>query len=369
MAIPVRLLLVEDSDDDELLLIRAIKNGGIDPNYKRVSSEAELKSQLSENSWDIVISDFNLVGFDGLEALKIVKEKSTELPFILVSGTVGEEVAVKAMKAGAQDYIMKNNTVRLTPAISRELLESDRRKENRRKLAEKEDEIRQVQKLELIGQVAGGLAHDFNNILGIIGLYTEKISMANTGDENIQKCVKGISDAHLRGATLIRQLLTISRKGPTDFRKFDLNAIVRNLREILTVGLGRSNELVIRLSSEPAYINGDPNQIEQILMNLILNARDAMTGGGQVVVQTEIDRCSPPNIVLTVVDSGTGMDQATLRRAFEPFFTTKEPGKGSGMGLATVFAITKVHHGEISVTSELNRGTRFSISIPLAQGR
>jgi two-component system cell cycle sensor histidine kinase/response regulator CckA len=268
------------------------------------------------------------------------------------------------MRTGAQDYIMKDSTARLAPAVARELAESENRRQSRLALAAKEQELRHAQKLEAIGQLAGGLAHDFNNILGIIGLYAEKVR-SQTNDDEVQKSLTGIFNAHQRGTKLIRQLLTIGKKQAFEAKIFDLSGAVQKIIEIMTVGLGREHELVLKIASEPLQILGDSVQIEQVLMNFIINSRDAMTEPGQVTIQTSLQSISgEKKVLLSFSDTGCGMSEATLKRTFEPFFTTKEVGKGSGMGLATVMAIIKQHDGEISVSSELNRGTQFNILFP-----
>jgi len=364
MANKIRILLIEDSEVDELLLMREIRRGGFEPIYVRVMTEADLLIEIEKGPWDMVISDYNLAGFNGLEVLKIVKERLPDVPFILVSGTVGEDVAVQAMKSGAQNYIMKDNMVRLGSAISRELSDIAARRESLRLLAVKEEELRQAQKMEAIGQIAGGLAHDFNNILGIIGLYAESIE-ASPNTDHVKDSVSGIMDAHRRGAKLVQQLLTVSRKDAIEVKVFELNMVVKNLLEIMGVALGREHEIVLKLTSESTAIMCDQNQIEQVLMNLVINARDAITDSGEVIIRTQVENQGErSHVVMMVSDNGCGMDEQTLKRSFEPFFTTKEVGKGTGLGLATVHAIVKQHGGEIDVISKVGEGTTFKIRLP-----
>ncbi len=360
----IRILLIEASPDDEILLLREIRRGGFNISHKRVSSELELHREL-KNEWDIIISDFNINGLSGLEALRIARELKPEVPFILVSGTAGEDIAVTAMKAGARDYILKGNTARLASTLEKELFDAEKRIKNRKILVEKETDLRHDQKMEVIGQIAGGLAHDFNNILGIIGLYAENISTLPDQNDGVRSSISGILSAQARGAKLVQQLLTISRKSAFEMQPFDLNLTICGLLDIMKVALGRQHELTLDLCNEACFINGDQNQIEQVMMNLVINARDAMTKEGNLTIYTRIDESTKPmQVILTVSDTGCGMDESTLAKVFEPFFTTKAEGGGTGIGLATVFAIIKQHNAEIVATSKVDRGTQFSITFP-----
>lgn len=355
----IRLLIVEDFEDDALLLIEELRRGGYDPTFVRVETESEYQKELLKNGWDIIISDFNLPRFNGLRALEILKNHHLEVPFILVSGTVGEDVAVQAMKAGAQDYIMKTNYVRLAPAIAREISDNERRKKDKEALKQKGEELIQAQKMEAIGQLAGGLAHDFNNILGVIGLLAETIDRSPHDEKNVKVTAGKISQAQEKANQIVRQLLMVGRKVDSRPIILDLNQAIRNLEFMLQLALGKQHELRLNLDPHPLHVMFDPGQLEQVLLNLAVNARDALEDDGILTIQTLMKDSG--QVHLKVSDNGCGMDEKVRLRIFEPFFTTKPIGEGTGLGLSTTFGIVHHHNGKIYVESEKGKGTTFHI--------
>ncbi|HEY3617352.1 MAG TPA: PAS domain S-box protein [Candidatus Sulfotelmatobacter sp.] len=239
-----------------------------------------------------------------------------------------------------------------------------------------EDQLRQSQKMEAIGRLAGGVAHDFNNLLGIISACSELLRH-RVADDNLEY-LDHIREASKRGAALTRQLLAFSRRQPAQTQLLDLNERLQELSKLLRPLLGDDVEIVLLPRSESAIIEADPGQLDQIVMNLAVNARDAMPRGGKLVVETgefSVDEsfarehpemAAGRYVMLAVSDSGIGMDEATRSRAFEPFFTTKETSKGTGLGLATVYGIVKQSGGHILVYSEPGMGTTFKIYFPSA---
>ena len=234
--------------------------------------------------------------------------------------------------------------------------------------------LAQAQKMESIGRLAGGIAHDFNNLLTVInGNADLALAELQTGD-SLRELVEEILKAGERGAGLIRQLLTFSRKQVLQTRALDLNRVVEGMRGMLQRLVGEDVELRFHLSQRPPVVRADPHQFEQVILNLAINARDAMPEGGAILIETGFlpsGLSAPPAleagtecVVLTVSDSGTGMDEATCRRIFEPFFTTKESGKGTGLGLATVQGIVTQSGGRIDVESEPGLGTAFRVYLP-----
>ncbi|HTM08075.1 MAG TPA: MEDS domain-containing protein [Verrucomicrobiae bacterium] len=238
-----------------------------------------------------------------------------------------------------------------------------------------EEQLRQAQKMESMGTLAGGIAHDFNNILNIIQGYSSLIgSHASDGGE-IAEGVKVINEAIKRGAAVVQQLLTIARKADANLERTDLNALVSSLAELIKGTFPKNIEVNLQLAKDLPSILADPDQISQALLNLCVNARDAMPGGGRLMLKTAIaDRGAlklngnanvEQFVSIEIADGGGGMEESVRSRVFEPFFTTKESNKGTGLGLSVVYGIVKNHHGVIEVESTRGRGSTFRIALPV----
>lgn len=239
-----------------------------------------------------------------------------------------------------------------------------------------EDQFRQSQKMEAVGRLAGGIAHDFNNLLMVIGGYTEVILDGLHSDHPLHAKARAIQAASDRASMLTRQLLAFSRKQLLELKVVDLNTIVADMERLLRPLIGENIELITRLAPEAGHTRADSGQLEQVLMNLVVNAKDALPAGGRIVIETagvcveEGHRKEPffirsgDYVALSVSDNGQGMDKETQSRIFEPFFTTKEKGKGTGLGLSTVYGIVKQSGGYVMVQSEVGSGTTFRIYLP-----
>jgi two-component system cell cycle sensor histidine kinase/response regulator CckA len=250
------------------------------------------------------------------------------------------------------------------------------RRKIHRELRSSEERLRESQKLEAVGRLAGGVAHDFNNLLTAILGYSEILTSKFDSDSEAREAAIEIQRAGKRAAELTRQLLAFSRKQALRPEVLDLNTIVTNLESMLRRLIGEQIDFRVRLNSKIGAVNADTTQLEQVIVNLVVNARDAMDGGGVLEVttsETELDDADlsvlgegarGPYICLSVSDTGEGMDTATQAQIFEPFFTRKSNSGGTGLGLATVFGIVRQSGGTIRVKSEIRVGTRFEILLP-----
>jgi two-component system, cell cycle sensor histidine kinase and response regulator CckA len=260
------------------------------------------------------------------------------------------------------------------------MLDITRRKQAEEALRLSEEQFRQSQKMEAIGRMAGGIAHDFNNLLTAITGYSELTLNGQTLDDRVRGNLEEIRKAVGRAAGLTQQLLAFSRRQVLRPVVLDLNTLLSNVHKMLRRLIGEDIELVTMLGRDLWRVKADPGQLEQVIMNLVVNARDAMPNGGKLILSTEnkeLDeayaQAHPPTrpgsyVMLNIQDNGVGMDLETLKRIFEPFFTTKEQGRGTGLGLSTVYGIVKQSEGYIWVYSEPGRGTSFEIYLPRIEG-
>jgi two-component system, cell cycle sensor histidine kinase and response regulator CckA len=494
----IHLLIIEDMEDDAHLILRELRKGGFEPAFKIVDTKEDMAGALNAQAWDIIISDYSLPRFNGLEALRLAKNYDPDIPFILISGTIGEDIAVAAMKAGAHDYLMKDNLNRLIPAVKRELHDAQVRKAHRKSVSDLKDsknmlqsiidnaaaviylkdvqgkyilinkqyetlfhinnnqikgkndydifpeevadvlrnndcivvdsnsamefeeviphdgdphiyisvkfplcddsgvptcvcsictditerkkleaQFQQAQKMEAIGTLTGGIAHDFNNLLSVI------IGNAELLEEQIQRWhfkteyLNEIKSAGQRATNLVHQLLAFSRKQIIKPKPINFNIILKDLEMMLGRIIGEDILFKIYPATGLWPVNIDPGQVEQVIMNLAVNARDAMPSGGNLDIITknveleaghfhdhDVENVPGPYVMVTVSDTGIGMDAETRKRAFEPFYTTKEIGRGTGLGLSTVYGIIKQNSGYVWAYSEPGHGTSIKIYLP-----
>jgi two-component system, cell cycle sensor histidine kinase and response regulator CckA len=377
MGIPLSVLMIEDSDEDTELVIRELRRGGYDVSFHRVDTPEAMSATLEKQPWDVVICDFSLPNFCGAEALRLLRGRNLDVPFIYISGMIGEETAVAALKQGAHDYVMKGSLKRLLPAIQRELKEAEQRREK----AQLERQTQYQDRFEAIGRLAGGIAHDFNNLIGAILGWAELGEDETQNGSGLQVRFGQIRRQAQRAAGLTAQLLAFARRQVLQPVKLDVNKSISEMRSFLASGMEENIDFTIILDPHLDVIQGDASQFGQVTMNLCLNARDAMPNGGRLIIEThntEIDEefCRRNSdgrpgryVMLVISDTGIGIDAATVDRLFEPFFTTKDDGKGTGLGLATVYGIVKQHDGFLNVYSEVGKGTTFRVYFPSSTGR
>lgn len=372
MKSPLRILHLEDDPHDAALVQSLLEADGIVCSTARVQSRADFVAALERGEVELVISDFSLPMFDGLAALEITRAKRPDLPFILVSGTLGEELAIESLKSGATDYVLKSRLSRLVPAVRRAMQEVEQSAERERL----EAQFIEAQKMEVLGQLAGGVAHDFNNVLAVILGYSDVIMRTITPDDALHQHVEAIRHAAERAAALTRQLLVFSRKQVVQSVVLDLNEVVADMDKMLRQLIDESVELTIAPGRDIGRVKADSGYVGQVLMNLVINGRDAMPTGGKLIVETRnvtLDQSytrthtgvAPGEyVMLAVSDTGVGMSEEVKARLFEAFFTTKPKGRGTGLGLATCQTIVKQSGGHIGVYSELGRGTTFKVYLP-----
>ncbi|MGD0089372.1 MAG: response regulator [Planctomycetota bacterium] len=488
---PLRILHLEDSPNDAELIQARLAGDGVAFEAVTVATRAQYLGALEGGGFDIIFSDYSLPDFDGLSALKLAQEHCPNVPVIIVSGAIGEDLAAELLRDGARDYVLKDRLARLAPALQRVLREAEehaKREEAERKLwikdaaiassingiiladldgrityankaalamsgyteaevvgldlvplaqdrkrgeeaqtelrrvgcwvgemaARKKDggilhvnlsgnlvygadnkplclmfsfqditahrklerQLQQIEKLESIGKLAGGVAHDFNNILSVVLGYSQMALQKMTLDDPLRKKFEAVLRAGERGAALARQLLIFSCKQAVEPHVISLNAVVTDFDKMLRRLIGEDIKVTLALAPDAGCIRADAGQIEQVIMNLCVNARDAMPRGGELFIKTAnvtLDeayaRVHPgvglgPHVMLAVNDTGSGMSSDVVMHIFEPFFTTKEPGKGTGLGLSVVYGIVKQFGGSIAVYSELGHGTVFKVYFP-----
>jgi two-component system cell cycle sensor histidine kinase/response regulator CckA len=366
------ILHLEDDPNDAALVESMLQTEGFTCGTTRVQTRAEFVQRLERGDVDLILSDFSLPKFDGLSALQIAHNKWPEIPFILVSGTVGEEFAIESLKSGATDYVLKDRLARLVPAVRRALQEVD----DRAKRQQLEHQFVQSQKMEVLGQLAGGVAHDFNNILAVIMGYSDMMMETLAADDPLRKDVEQVRQAAERATALTRQLLVFSRKEILQPVVLDLNEVVKSIDKMLRQLIGENILLTVVLGKKIGNLRADAGYVGQVLMNLVVNARDAMPDGGNLTIETgqvtleENDAQTHTGItpgdyvMLSVSDTGTGMTDKVKARLFEAMFTTKPKGKGTGLGLTTCQTIVQQSGGHIVVYSELGKGTTFKVYFP-----
>jgi two-component system cell cycle sensor histidine kinase/response regulator CckA len=511
MSTALRLLILEDDPLDAELEVAMLEEAGYVCQWERVETRAEFLACLDASNCDIILADYNLPAFDGLTALQMFLDLDLDLPFILVSGTLGEETAIESLKAGATDYVLKDRLARLGPVVERALREKEERWQRRRVEEERAQLLVQVQeqaqrvqqimdtvpegvllldaggrvvlanpvaerdiavladaevgdtlthlgdrplaelltsppqglwhevrtdtqtfeiiarpmepslrptadgrlpngnglepenwvlvindvtqereverraqqqeRLAAVGQLAAGIAHDFNNLLTTIILYAQMGLRTPDLSPGSTRSFETILDESRKAAELVQQILDFSRHAMLKVQTLDLKSFTGEVIDILRRTIPENVHLTLTVGPQEYVVEADPTRIQQALLNLATNARDAMPEGGELRFELSCVEVGPDDeppvaaprvppgrwVCLTTSDTGTGMSEEAQAHLFEPFFTTKPVGKGTGLGLAQVYGIIRQHEGYIGVETEIGKGTTFHIYLPACE--
>jgi len=369
MGTPLKVLVVEDSEDDAILLMREVKRGGYDITFERVDTAEAMNSALDGQEWDIVLSDYSMPHFSMPAALSLVQGKNLDIPFVIVSGAIGEEAAVSAMRAGAHDYVIKGNMARLIPVIERELREAEMRRERRQMEEEKEQLEQQLQlagRLAAVGELAAGVAHELNNPLAAVQMYAQFLASKDGLDEAIKKDVDTIYREAQRATKITGNLLSFARRHRPEKSIISINDVIQQSIDLHAYRMNVNN-VQVTAELDPALPNtlADFNQMQQVFVNLITNADHAMTetnGKGKLVIRT---KQTGDMIRISFTDDGPGIKEENLDRIFDPFFTTKDVGKGTGLGLSICFGLVQGHNGRLYAKNNSRQGATFTVEIPI----
>lgn len=357
----LRILLIEDSPEDAELMCEQMLDAGLEASFERVESAQELREALERAAPDIVLSDLSMPGFSGNEALQIVRAALPEVPFIFVSGTMGEENAVAALHQGANDYIIKHQPARLPSAVARAVREA-RSAIDRQRV---EAELMRAQRLESLSLLAAGLSHDLRNILQPL-LIMPDLMKARTDDPQLHHLADIIAECGRRGHEMAESMLSFVRGSRNSSERICLVHLFEGVELLLRSNLPAKVTLHLEVADGLA-VDANYTELQQVLLNLALNAIQAMPDGGRLTLRaaSAADTHGEDWLRISVTDEGIGMDADTLSHLFNPFFTTK--ATGTGLGLISCKRIIEGAHGSIHVDSQPGVGTRFDLLLPMRE--
>jgi signal transduction histidine kinase len=359
----LNVLLVEDFESDAALIEIELRRGGFEPNCTRVQTAGEMNRALAGGTWDAIICDYTLPHFSGVQALDYLHRTGLDIPFIIVSGTISEDTAVAAMKAGAHDYVMKDNMARLVPAVRRELHEAAQR----RAFAEMQEQLRQAERLKSVGELMASIIHDLSNPLQTILGLAEALKNGQLPDEKRAKHADTIEREVELIVGMRRDILEFTRgKLQISHDVIDIASLVREFVETYSpvcaaCGVTLSWSISPRAGCAPV-IDGDSVKLRRVLQNLLTNARDAMPSGGRVTLGVS---CDDSSVAIEVTDNGAGIPQEIRDSLFTPF-VSQGKSEGTGLGLAIVKQIVESHGGTVSFVTEECVGTTFKLTFPRA---
>jgi two-component system, cell cycle sensor histidine kinase and response regulator CckA len=368
----LNILHIEDSAEDSELITRLLINNGFKCQVTRIDTRPQVFDALEKNSFDLILADCQLPDFSGLRALEIAHALKPEIPFVFVSGTIGEETAIESLRNGATDYVLKDRLSRLVPAVRRALAEA----EERTMCRQLQQRLREAGRLEAISTLSNGIAHDFNNILTIILGHASLLTLEHEKPNRILEISGTISEAARRGSEIVQQLLAFARKSDGHVASADLNRYIQAHMNAFREKLTPQVALTFEPSQGLPNVLVDTSQLDRILTNLITNSVDAMSTGGHITLSTSLvtamdlpdllpELASEHYVCVTVTDTGRGIDSTTREHVFEPFYTTKERGRGTGLGLPVVYGLMQAHQGYVDVKSEIDKGTAVSLFFPV----
>jgi signal transduction histidine kinase len=356
---PLRILLLEDTDSDAELVQRALRRGELAFDLRRVETEAAFTRELHAWNPEVVLADYRLPTFDGLAALEIVRLSDAGLPFIFVSGTLGDEKAVEVLKLGATDYVLKDRLSRLVPAIQRALSEYEQRAARRRI----EAQLERTRRLDSLGRVAGTIAHEVNNVLMSIQMVMEPLRAA-PDPGMAERVADQITLAVRRAQRVTTEVARFTTPVSPEVSVVDLKNWIETFAGEIRAFLGEKILLEVQVPPDAMNVNVDIRQIEQVVTNLASNARDAMDDGGQVRLDLRgVTQEGRRYAEITLTDTGSGVPPDVHARLFEPLFTTKRTG--TGLGLAVSHQMVVAHGGLIYAESEPGVGTQFHVLLPM----
>lgn len=358
----LRILLVEDSPEDAELMCGQMLDAGLEASFERVETAAELRDALLRFAPDIVLSDLAMPGFSGNQALEIVRGWHPDVPFIFVSGTIGEENAVAALHQGANDYIIKHQPARLPSAVARAVREA-RGTIDRQRV---EAELMRAQRLESLSLLAAGLSHDLRNILQPLLIMPELLK-ARTDDPQLHHLADVIAECGRRGHEMAESMLSFVRGSRTPSERIQIAHLFEAMELLLRSTLPARVSLHLEVDDPALAVDANYTELQQVLLNLALNAIQAMPNGGRLTLRAMADPDAHGQdwLHISVTDEGVGMSAEVLSHLFNPFFTTK--ANGTGLGLMSCKRIIEGAHGSIRVDSTPGVGSRFDLLLPMRE--
>jgi len=372
MTPPLSILYLENDPADAELVEETLEADGIACELTRVEAEGEFRAALRRDGFDVILADYTLPAFDGLSALRIVRQQRADVPFIFVSGTLGEEVAIDALKMGATDYVFKTRLSRLVPAIHRAMREMRERvelRQQRERLRQLEAELAHMERVSIVGELAASIAHEINQPLsGVVSSGSACLRWLAADPPNLEEAresVRRIVAAGRHAGEVIARIRALTTRSAAPAEKLDLNETIRQVL-VLVRDEAKRNEVTIRtlFADGLSPVTGDRVQFQQVVLNLVINGIEAMTGvsdrARELVITTR--NIDSDQVQVTVEDSGMGIDPDAIERIFEPFYTTKSTGMG--MGLSITRSILQHHGGGLSVTAKRGAGAMFYFTVP-----